>query len=398
VTTPWRSGVNSLPRYAALPPVAVGALVIAVCVVAVALLATVGWPASSYRHSDFTGFWSGGRAILEGRSPYEIGYWLELHARIGSRGSAIVPAGTAFGYPLPTALVFAPIALFPVAVAAPLWFVSQVALAGSALFALARSLFGAAWRRDLPVLFAIVASSQPAWVLAEGGNIGGFLLAIVAGGVALLLRGHAFLSGCALGLLVIKPHPFLLFAPALLLAAPARHRVPLAAGGLFSSATLVGLAFLLRPDWLAGWLTAARRIGGAPVGRANIWGIAESPWLGGLVLLLLIAVLLLWQRERRAPAVVAAAALPLSLLAAPYGWSYDQLVLAVSVAACLSLIGSMRAPLRAAALALVAAVLVPLPWLLYALAFKRGDESASLLTPLAVFATLLVLDRAAGRR
>src|ERR671924_1506896 len=88
---------------------------------AVAILAVLGWPASRYVDNDFAGFWLGSRALLEGLDPYDAGTWAALHERIGSRGFEVVPAGSGYGYPLTTALVFAPFALFPIWLAAPLW-------------------------------------------------------------------------------------------------------------------------------------------------------------------------------------------------------------------------------------------------------------------------------------
>lgn len=374
--------------------VAAGAIV--AWLAAVVALTSIGWPADRYRHNDFAGFWAGARVLIEGGDPYDLPTWLAIHERIGSEGRALVPRGTAFGYPLTTAVVFAPLGLLPVALAAPVWLVTQVAAALAAVVALGRHLLRPETSRDLPLVVAFGASSQPAWVLVEGGNLGGLLLAIVAGALALLLRGHAVLGGAVLGLLVVKPHPFLLFVPLLLLALPRRAAVRALAAAAAVGGGILVLSLLLRPDWIAEWLVPVGRIQAAPVGRATAYGLAppDARWLGLLLVAALLAVMWVWWRSTRpAMPVVAGAALAVSLVAAPYGWSYDQLVLAVAVAVAVALAGPLPPASRVRALALVALVSVALPWILYVRAFTSGHEAWSVLSPIATFATLLLIHR-----
>ena len=65
--------------------------------------------------------------------------------------------------------------------------IAPVSKGTPALVVLARQLFPTSLRRDLPVLLALGASSQPAWLMAFGGNLGGYLLAIAASGCAWLV-------------------------------------------------------------------------------------------------------------------------------------------------------------------------------------------------------------------
>lgn len=361
-------------------------------------LAALGWPADRYRHNDFAGFYLGARAVLEGRDPYDLPTWLALHERIGSTGLEIVPRGSAFGYPLVTAVVAAPIALLPVPLAAPAWLVLQFTLAIGALVLFGRQVLGPTVRRDLPLVVALLAGSQPAWVLAEGGNIGGFLLAIVAGGLALLLAGRPVAAGLVLGLIVVKPHLFLLFVPLLLLFVPWRVAARLALGGASSGGGLVALSLLLRPSWPAEWLVPVGRIGAAPVGRANAYGLvpADARWLGLFIVAVLLVVLAVWVRRRRVSlAGRAVAGLAISLVAAPYGWSYDELVLATAAAVAVGYAATIAAGPRIRALILLILVGVLLPWVLYVLAFSSGEEAWRAIAPIALFGTLVVLSSAA---
>ncbi len=371
------------------------ATMIAIGVAAVAILAAVGWPADRYRHNDYMGFWAGSRALLEGLDPYDVTTWLELHERVGSQGLAIVPPATGFGYPLITAIVFAPFALLPIEVAAPAWLVAQAGLALLALAMLGRRLFPATLRRDLPVLVALAACSQPAWVLAEGGNVGGFLLAIAAGSAALVLAGRPRAGGAVAGLAVVKPHPFLFAVPLLLAGLPRAAAVRLALSAGAVAIALGALSLALRPGWIAEWLVPVGRMQGAPVGRATASGLfpPDLRWIGWAIALACVAAFLLWARAPRPPALVIGAALPLSLFAAPYGWSYDHSILFVTAAVILGLAATLRPARRVLVLVLLALVTVPLPWVLYALAFSRGEESWSAAVPLVLLAVLAIAAR-----
>lgn len=185
------------------------ATVLAAAFASLIYLVVLGWPANEFVHDDFVGFWVGSRMLLDGADPYDAQTFAAMHTALGSHGLAMNVAGVGYGYPLTTALVFAPFALLPFAVAAPLWLVMQIVLAGAGLVFLARELFRETLSRDRPVLLALMTAAQPVWVLAASGNLGGFLLAIAATASTLLLRGQAFTAGAVAGLLVVKPHPLL---------------------------------------------------------------------------------------------------------------------------------------------------------------------------------------------
>ena len=375
----------------------IGAVV--ACTFAVLVLALLGFPADHYVRYDFFGFWAGGRILLEGHDPYDPQMGLDIHRRFGvsapGGNEGLSPQG--FGYPLPAAILALPFAALPISIAAPFWLVAQLALAGAALLAVARPLFGPAYRRDAPVLLAFVAASQSVWVLGVSGNIGGFLLAIAGFATALLLRGRHLAAGAVLGLLVVKPHPFLWFAPLLLLALRT-GRLRVALGAALVGGGLLAISFAILPAWLAEWLAPVGALQASNRSRANVWGLVPSDarWEGWVLMGLVLVVFAIWWRVRRPPvAALVGGALAVSCFGAPYIWSYDQLVLAITVAAAIAAVARAEARVRATALVLLALAWVALPWFLYALAFSRGEESLNGLVPLALGAALVLLDRLA---
>ena len=306
------AGARSLKVLAAL----------AIAVAAVIGLAVFGWPAGQYRDNDFAAFWVGSRMLLDGRDPYDFAAFLDMHQRIGSRGLAIDPPCCPAGYvyPLTAALLFAPFALLPISLAAPLWLVTQVSLALAALIALARRLFGRTLRRDLPVLLALAISCQPAWLLAAGGNLGGYLLAIAATSGTLLLAGRPAAAGAVAGLLVVKPHPLLIAFALILLALPRRSAIRMLAGAGSVAGAIVLVTLLLQPGWITEFLAPFGRIGDTPVPRSTIFGLLGGT--GPVVWVIVAALLtgfLFWARRGQPLPVVIGAAVPVSLFSIPYG-------------------------------------------------------------------------------
>jgi glycosyl transferase family 87 len=375
--------------------VRVAVVVLAIAAAAFVLLYLLGFPASDYRHNDFAGFWVGSRLLLEGVDPYDPAVFLAAHEQIGSLHRAINPPGIGYGYPLTTAVVFAPFALLPVEVAAPLWLVVQTAAAGLALVSLLRTL-SPFLRRDLPVLVALAASSQPAWLLAVGGNLGGYLTAIAAGATVLLLRDRPFAAGALAGLLVVKPHPLLIALPLILLALPRRAAVRFAGGAALVGGTVVVASLIVLPGWVSEFFVSMTRIAGAPVPRATLFGLLgpDRASLAALIVALVLTAFALWVARARPPLAVAiAAAIPLSLFLIPYAWSYDHLALFVTVAVAMSLVARSQPRRRFGVLLVLAAVVVILPWLTYASAFQRGNESLSAVVPLATLGVLALAIR-----
>jgi len=371
------------------PRLAVGAIV--AFVVLTAVMIVTGYPLIWYRDTDFVSFWIAGRMLLEGRDPYDAEAFAAMHRSVGSAAYALVP-GTGFGYPLPTALVVVPFSLLPLGIAAPVWLASQIVVATAGLGALAAGALRSDLRRGLPFVLGFAAASQPAYLVFRAGNMDGFLLGAVAGALALFLASRPRGAGALIGALVVKPHPFLLFVPALVLVfgRGARRAVTAAAAVAF---VLVLASLGLRPVWPSEWARNPVALVSAPLPRANVWAVASiaGPWVAAICALLVIVAVLWWGRSRRSdPLTHAAAWLALSLFVAPYLWSHDHLLLQVCTVACIAM--AYRHP-RTRAFALVATAfgLVVAPWMLYAAGWDTGNEGLSAVTPVAALATLIGL-------
>ena len=367
--------------------IAIGALV---------TLGTIGVPATAYRDGDFLQFWIQPQALFEGASPYDPAWWAAIHRRVGGRAlfaEAVYPPHDAFA--------FLPLALIPLSYAAALWLVAQLVAAAAVAVGLARRISDRAGR---VVFLAVVVSFQPLWLLVVGGNVTGFLFAALGGAYLAALDRRIVRCGALLGLLVVKPHPFVFLAVAVLASAERAQRRALVLGALATAGPLVAVTLLLRPSWYAEWLRAALGLQAAPGSNATVWTIGrligvEVPPLGGVVALAVVVAFGVWARRARPSLALAiAVAIPVSLAVAPHGWSYDQLHLLIPLAVLVDRLGRPASATGRAARAALALGASALPWLLYLLAFRRGGEELSVITPLAVSALLpVVLARAHQR-
>lgn len=351
---------------------------------AVFFLGALGVPAATYERGDFLQFWLQPQALWQGASPYDPAWWAAMHAKLG-----VPPLFPEAVYPPHDALVFLPLALLPLSAAAAAWLVVQLAAVGWVCGYLARPI---AERGVRMVYFALVISFQPLWLLVAGGNVTGLLLGVVGLAYLAAREGRIGRCGALLGILIVKPHPFLFLVPAVLLTIAPSQRRAFLLGLVATAGPLVAVTLILRPGWYAEWLPAAIGLQTAPGSNATAWTIGRvlgvaSALPGAIAVAGSVLLFLVWAwRVRPSLASTIAAAIPISLAVAPHGWSYDQLLLLVPLAACSAAIAVRPASERRRELAVVTVLAVAIPWALYALAFRRGGEELSILTPLLVFA------------
>ena len=236
-------------------------------------------------HYDFNSFWGAGRALLEGRNPYDYAVIQDI----------LYPRGTAnFNYPLFIAVLVVPLGLLDLETAKNVWltvseviFVVSLALVsrrrpghrGFALSALAAAAF-------VPTLLAFF--DQQTSMLAL------FLLALAYWG---LERGRHRVAGAALALALFKPQTVALLVLVSLFRLKRR--------GLIAFGTtlviLLLISFALMPDWPMQWWASASWLT-REAGRAvpTVWGLSwrltSQYWPGVLLAAGLLAVVLINSR------------------------------------------------------------------------------------------------------
>jgi hypothetical protein len=255
----------------------VRAFVAVFCIAALYLLNSYFEP-----HFDFNSFWGAGRALLEGRNPYDYSVIQEI----------LAPRPTAnFNYPLFIAVLVVPLGLFDLETAKNIWLLlSEIA------FILSMYLMMGPRPRSADFILSTLACAAfvPTLITFFDQQTSMFALCLLSLVYYGLKRDQHVLAGAALAASVIKPQTVALV---LLVTLFHLHREGLIAfGATFVSMLIV--AFSLMPDWPLHWWASAswitREAGRAiPTAWGLSWALTSQYWLGVLLCLGLLATLLL---------------------------------------------------------------------------------------------------------
>lgn len=304
--------------------------------------------------NDFVNVFAAGRLTLEGQAASAYDWTLHKAAEVRAVGYDF---GSYYGWHYPPAFLFAAaaLALLPFTAAALAWLAVTLPLYAASIRAIVGDRAG--WLLALGFPAAL-------WNVTAGQN--GFLTAALIGGTLLFVERRPVLAGVLLGLLTYKPHFGLLFPFALI--AGGHWRVLVAAAVTTLVMIAASLAAFGIEAWIAfaHWMPVTSRVvlgeGGADWDRLqSLFGLIRAhgggetlAWTaqGIVALAALAAVCALW-RSRVSYELKAAALGCGALLATPYLYMYDLVVLAVP-AAFLVRIALARGFTRAEALLLPA--------------------------------------------
>jgi arabinofuranan 3-O-arabinosyltransferase len=288
--------------------------------------------------NDFVNVWAAGRLALDGAASAAYDWTLHRAAEVRAVGYDF-DGYYGWHYPPPAFFFAAALATLPYLVAAIVWMLTTLAVYVAAIAGILGLRTGALFALGFPAAI---------WNVTAGQN--GFLTAALIGGTLGLLERHPALAGICLGLLTYKPQFGLLF-PIVLIAD--RRWLTIAV------ATLVAL-LLAALSWLAfGSASWAAFVHWAPISNRVLIDQGALDWYrlqsvfalvrahggsetlarivqGALTLLLAVGLAWLWKShaafELKAAALAAGA-----LLATPYLFMYDLVVLAIAVAFLLRL-------------------------------------------------------------
>ena len=282
--------------------------------------------------NDFVNVAAAGRLALDGKPAAAYDWPTHKQAEVRVIGHDF-SGYYGWHYPPPFLFVAAALATLPFVAAAAVSLLATFAVYVAALW----SLLGRSG------IFVALGFPAALWNVTAGQN--GFLTAALIGGALGLLERRPALAGICLGLLTYKPQFGLLF-PLVLIADRRWLTVLVAAAVAIGIAGLSWLAFG-SASWeaFAHWMPITGRVvlgqGHADFGRLqSVFGLIRSHGGGealawsvqaALSLALAAAMVLFWRS--RAPFDLKAAALAAAtLVATPYVYMYDLVVLAVAVA------------------------------------------------------------------
>jgi arabinofuranan 3-O-arabinosyltransferase len=283
--------------------------------------------------NDFVNVWAAGRLALDGQAAAAYDWTLHKAAEIRAVGHDFA---NYYGWHYPPTFLFvaAALAALPYLVAAVVWQLATLTLYGATLAKILGARTGIAVALGFPAVL---------WNVTAGQN--GFFTTALIGGTLCLLERRPVLAGVCLGLLTYKPQFGLLF-PIVLIADRRWLTIFVAAAVALALAALAWLVFGTA-SWLAflEGISATSRVvlgeGGADWNRLqSVFGFVRAHGAGetlawsvqaAAALAVAVALVVLW-RSRAAYELKAAALTSGALLATPYVYMYDLVVLAVAVA------------------------------------------------------------------
>jgi hypothetical protein len=296
--------------------------------------------AIDHRNNDFFTFWLAGHMVVQGENPYSPDQWVAGHQTFGVTW---IP-NQAFVYPLPLALLFAPLGLLSLKNAYIFWVALSILIILASLVLLHSSGKQAhAWKVFIPILVGTI-FFRPTILTLFNGQISGWLLLLVSLTVYLWDKGRWGWGSIFLPLLMLKPNigaPILALLGMWLLFQRRYKAILIIAAGLL---VLLGVGLIQNPHWVTDYWSIgntkmAETFGGSP----TVWGlgallshnrpagILSIGGIAGLLVLMGFCLVCLRKRKILEPAGVLALTVATTLLVTPYTWTYDQVLLVLPI-------------------------------------------------------------------
>ena len=292
-----------------------------------------------YLNNGFFTFWLSGRLPWLGLSPYSAADWVNSHHTFGATW---IPE-TIFPYPLPLALITAPLGLLPLEKAYILWDTTAQVLIACCILWLAMHWEGL--NRQAYVVFLLLATVLNGNVylgLMTGTFVTLFLFFLTLALYFFETR-RPWLAGVALAGLALKP-PLLLILGLIGLWLFFRRNWKAVGGVALGGLGWLTLGLIQDPGWVRKFLGIGesllnKRLGYQPTilsyTRLACAGRLDCAFLlYGVIVAALIGVFawLVWRRrETLSPLMLFSAAIALGVLLPPYLWSYDYTLLLIPI-------------------------------------------------------------------
>jgi len=339
--------------------------------------------------NDFSGVWSGARAIVLGVDPWDPTKYYGFAVEVGTK----TPDALVYDYMPWVAFAVAPLAMVPLEVAGWIWMIASMVCAVLVLRGLLRAFVPA--RPVMHAAFGLTLFlAQPSFHAIVLGQWSLLLMSAVGATVLALRAGRPLLAAVPSLLFLAKPQLVVFTALGLaygaLRGAVFRRYVIFA---LVLAGVVVVIAWLAAPpDWFPAWLDdipPRRTIRSAVLPSALNQLIGPSGRYVAYALIALGAVI----AARFGPGSDAslAAWLSLSNAGAIYSWSYDQVLLFVPAVITAGILTRRSERVgRRFALAAAGTLLIVSP-VFYGVAVLRHDETFSVLVPLGFFVAIVLL-------
>jgi hypothetical protein len=293
----------------------------------------------NYLNRDYFKFWLAGHMVVAGEDPYSEELWLKQHAV----HNAEWVLDNSYLYPLPLAILFAPLGSFSLSNAAAIWvFLISISLIGVLFFIayLWPQIMGVKY--FIPILAGLILF-RPIVVNYYWGQIAPFLLVVILGVTALWRRKHWFVGGLLLSMLLLKPQVGIPVVGLLFAWLIFQRKWSALFGLTISTMAIMAVGFMLDMNWFSKWImVGANKLSTQSGQSTTLWGIStlicdnrgNCSFLTGLVftlIVLAISVILYLRYPQDNPIIMIGYIICIGLLIPPYLLSSDQLLIVLPV-------------------------------------------------------------------
>ncbi len=348
--------------------------------------------------SDFFSLWLAGKMNWTNESPYSAEQWAAGHNQFGK---SFVPDDI-FPFPLPLAILLAPLGLFTFNQAYFIWVVlSEGAIALSICLLVNTYLPDSKKLLFALPLIAATIIFRPAIATVFSGQIGAFFPIIMSLAIIFWEKKKFWQGAVTLSFLLLKPtigFPVIFFAVVWLLFKK-NYKTIFVIGGSGLGWLIIGL--LRDPQWVAKFLANGSEKFLGNLGLfPTFWGISDricsqqtlctfGIGFGISLILLLATVYIMWSRKSFSFFAIFSLITPVSLLVTPYIWPYDHLILIIPIIYAAITLYKHGYPYLLDSIIPIVFSIISLGFLL--LAFELGQDMWSFVVPLICYALVLVL-------
>ena len=342
-------------------------------------------------NGDFFTFWLSGWMVWQGQQPYDQSQWLANNHFFGAEW---IPNPT-FVYPLPLAILFAPLGSLDLLQAAKIWvLLSSLMVLASAVLLLSLWTSPTKWSFLLPTVVGFF-TFRAVLIVLRTAQLGALWLLIISLVIWFWKRRCWWCGGLLLPFLMLKPSfGFLIFGLAAIWLLVDR-RLGALFGMVISGLALLIIGWLIDPAWIQHYLS----IGGEKLARdfgyfPTLWGflymffqqnLMRTAQVGVAISILIVTMLLvifLHWKNRLDPEKVMSLIILVSLLLTPYLWAYDHILLLLPIMISMGYLYIWRTPYLVVASFPICMSVLSL--LLLFLAMKVGNDAMSVCLPLAI--------------
>jgi hypothetical protein len=292
-----------------------------------------------YVNNGFFTFWLSGHMEWTGEHPYSTTEWVNGHH---TNGAVWIP-NKIFPYPLPLALVTAPLGFFPIEQAYILWDILAQGLIALCILWLARRWEGL--NRQAYAIFVLVATilNGNVFLGLMTGTIAALFVVFLTLSLYFMETRRPLLAGIALAGLALKP-PLLTIVALIGIWLLFRRNWKAIGGIALGGVGLFVIGLIQDPLWVSKFLGAGENLLGMRLGhQPTILSYTRLACSGNMtcafisyafVVLALVALftLFIWKKhETLSPLMAFSAAIALGVLLPPYIWSYDYTLLIIPI-------------------------------------------------------------------